>query len=74
MRTLCQSVDACIRSSGPMNANSFAADTLKRAFDMILNRVAMGLALPPGKSSPVVSYDEFQSSLHRNLMTVTSDR
>jgi hypothetical protein len=32
------------------------------------------LALPPGKSSPVVGYDEFKSSLHSNLMTVISDR
>jgi hypothetical protein len=61
-------VDACIRSPGPVNTKRLAADTLKRALDMILNRVAMGLTLPSRKSFPVVGDNHFQPSWHGNLV------
>jgi hypothetical protein len=51
-----------------MNANGLAADTLKRALDMILNRVAMGLTLPTRKSSPVIGDNHFQPSRHCSLI------
>ena len=59
MSALCQSVDACIGSSGTVDADRLAADTLKRPLDMILNRVAMGLTLPSRKSFPVVGDNHF---------------
>jgi hypothetical protein len=65
---LCESVDACIRSPGPMNTKRFATDTLKRALDMILNRVSMGLTLPSRKSFPVVGDNHFQPSRHGNVV------
>ena len=64
MRALCESVDACIGSSGPVNADRLAGDTLKRALDTILNRVAMGLTLSSSKSLPVVGDNHFQPSRH----------
>src|SRR5438477_2005171 len=67
MRALCEGVNPGISSSGAMNSHERAADTLERALKMVLNRVAMGLALPPRKSSPVVCNDQFQPSRHRNL-------
>jgi hypothetical protein len=67
MGTLCESVDARIRSPGSVNTDPLAADTLKRALDMILNRVAMGLTLPSRKSFPVVGDNHFQPSRHGNL-------
>ena len=67
MRALCEGVNPGISSSGAMNSHERAADTLERALKMILNRVAMGLALPPCKSSPVVCNDQFQPSRHRHL-------
>jgi hypothetical protein len=68
MGALGESVDAGISSSGPVNADRLAADTLKRALDMILNRVAMGLTLPPRKSFSVVGDNHFQPSRHGNLV------
>src|SRR6266516_416336 len=73
MGALCESVDACIGSSGPMNADRLASDTLKRALDMNLNCVAMGLTLPSRKSFPVVGDNHFQPSRHGNLTIVISD-
>src|SRR5439155_286909 len=42
MCALRESVDSGIRSSGAVNADGLAANTLKCALDMILNRIAMG--------------------------------
>ena len=62
MRTLCKGVNTGVRSSSAVNAHSSAGDALKRAFDVILHRVAMRLALPAGEWRAVVSDDQFQSS------------
>src|SRR5947207_15314717 len=67
MCALSEGVHPGIGSSGAVNTNSLATDMFKRALKMILNRVAMGLALPPCKSSPVVCNDQFQPSRHRHL-------
>jgi hypothetical protein len=68
MSALCESVDACIRSPGPMNTDGLAPDTRKRALDMILNRVAMRLTLPAGKSFPIVGDNHLQPSRHGSPM------
>jgi hypothetical protein len=52
-------MDACVRSSGPVNARASSGDALKRAFQMILNSVAVRLALPARERRAVISYDEF---------------
>jgi hypothetical protein len=67
MCALSEGVHPGIGSSGAVNTNSLATDMFKLALKMILNRIAMGLALPPRKSSPVVCNDQFQPSRHRNL-------
>ena len=74
MCTLRERVNACVRSSGPVNAHRPSGDALKRAFEMILDRIAMSLALPAGEWRAVVRDDEFQSSRHRNLVNVICDR
>src|SRR5438034_10336525 len=67
MCALSEGVHPGIGSSGAVNTNSLATDMFKRALKVVLNRVAMGLALPPRKSSSVVCNDQFQPSRHRNL-------
>ena len=64
MRALGKSVNASIRSSGPVDAHTLAADAFKRALEVVLNRVAMGLTLPARKRGPVVGNDHFQPSRH----------
>jgi hypothetical protein len=74
MGALGESVDASVGSSSPVNADRLAADTLKRSLDMVLNRVAMGLTLPPRKSFPLVGDNHFQPSRHGNLVIVISEQ
>ena len=55
MCALRQGVDARIGSSGTVNAHRLTTNAFKCAFDMVLDRVAMRLTLPAGKSGPVIS-------------------
>jgi hypothetical protein len=57
-------MNTCIGSSGPEHPWSFAGNSLKRALEMVLNSVAMRLALPAGERRAVVSDDQFQSPWH----------
>jgi hypothetical protein len=52
-------VDARVCSSGAMNAHHFAEDALERAFHVILDRVAMRLALPASEFCSIVRNNEF---------------
>src|ERR1700720_1891385 len=58
----------CVHSGvGPacaVNSHTLAAYTLKSALKIILNRVAMGLALPSCKPRSVVGDDQFQPLRH----------
>ena len=54
MRALGKGVDSSIRSAGAVNTHTLAADAFKRAFEVVLNSVAMGLTLPARKRGPVV--------------------
>ena len=74
MCALRERVNACIRSPGPVDAHEFAGDALKRVLQMILNSVAMRLALPPGERHAVVRYDHFKSSGHGNVAIVVGDQ
>ena len=68
MRALCERMDPGVGSSGPVHAHGSAGDTLKCALDMILNSVAMRLALPAGERRTVVGDDQFQSLHHGTLV------
>jgi hypothetical protein len=57
-------VDAGVCSSGAVNAHRFAKDPLKRALHVILDSIAMRLALPTGELRAIVRDDEFQPSCH----------
>jgi hypothetical protein len=52
-------MDAGVCSPGTVNAQAPANDPLKRVLQMVLNRVAMRLALPAGKRRAVVRDDKF---------------
>jgi hypothetical protein len=68
MSALRESVDSGIRSPGALNAEGLAADTLECALNIVLNRIAMGLALPSRKVRSVVGDNQFQPSRHPNLL------
>jgi hypothetical protein len=52
-------VNAGVRSSSTMNAHLFANDPLKRALQVILDGIAMRLALPTGERRAIVCNNEF---------------
>jgi hypothetical protein len=66
MCALGEGVDSSIRSSSSVSAHPLATDAFKRSLEVILNRVAMGLALPACKRCAVVGDDYFQPSRHPN--------
>src|SRR5207244_2582858 len=68
-----EGVYACVRSPGSVNAHWCSGDALKRALQMILDSVAMRLALPAGEWRAVISRDHFQPSGHCNLAIVIGD-
>jgi hypothetical protein len=51
-----------------VNARRLAKDALKRALHVILNGIAMRLALPTGEWRTVIRDDEFQPSCHSMLV------
>jgi hypothetical protein len=55
--TLSKRVNAGVGPSGSVNANVFAAHPLQSALKMVLNGIAMGLALPTREWSAIVSDD-----------------
>jgi hypothetical protein len=57
MCALREGVDACVRSPGPVNAHRPSGDAFKRAFEMILNGIAVRLTLPAGEWRAVVRDD-----------------
>jgi hypothetical protein len=52
-------VNAGVCSSGTVNARRLAKDALKRALHVILDSIAMRLALPTGEWRTVVCNNEF---------------
>jgi hypothetical protein len=54
MCALRECMNSCVGSTGAVHSNGLAADALKRALKMILNRIAMRLTLPTGERSSVV--------------------
>src|SRR5437773_10717795 len=68
MCALRESVDSGVRSPGAVNADGLAADMLKCALNMILNRIAMGLTLPARELRSIIGDNQFQPSRHPNLL------
>ena len=64
MCALRECVDSSVGPARAVNAHALAGHTLESALDMILNRVAMGLALPSCKPRSVVGDDQFQPLRH----------
>src|ERR1044071_7353035 len=64
MRALRERVNTRVRTSRSVYAHRPSGDAFERAFQMILNSVAVRLALPAGEWHAVVSHDEFQSFGH----------
>jgi len=61
VRTLSECMHTRIRSARSDDADSRAANLFKRNFELILDCVALPLALPASKIAPVVGNDEFHS-------------
>jgi hypothetical protein len=55
MCALSERMDTGIRAPGAVNPDALAAQFLECAFEFILNRFAMGLTLPTGEGSAVIS-------------------
>ena len=52
---------SCVRSAGAVHSSRSIKDLRQRCLDMILDSIPVRLALPAGKSSPVVRDDQKES-------------
>jgi hypothetical protein len=59
VRALRECVNARVRSSGAVNAHRIAKNPPKRTLQVVLDRIAMRLALPTGERRTIVSDDKF---------------
>ena len=57
-------MDARIGPAGAMHPYGLGTDTLKGAFQSVLNRIAVRLALPSGKRGAVVRNDQLEPRRH----------
>ena len=64
MRALRDRVHARVRPAGAMDAHLCGADLLEGPFEVVLDCISVGLALPSGKGRAVVGYDELQPGRH----------
>ena len=64
MRALRQRVDTGIGPPSAMHPYGLGTDSLKSAFQVVLNRIAVRLALPSGKRSTVVRNDQLEPRPH----------
>lgn len=69
MCALSKGMDTGISPSGAMHSNGRACDLPEYAFQMILDRVSMLLALPTGKVTTVVRNDQPEPLRHRGGLT-----
>src|SRR5207247_10890146 len=60
-------MDTRIGPSGAMDADRRGTDTLKSIFQVVLNRIAVRLALPSGKRCSVVGNDQLKPRRHLAL-------
>ncbi len=59
MRALAEGMHAGIGSTGAMKADCRPGDFCERAFDVVLDGIAINLALPAGEGAAVIGDDEF---------------
>src|SRR5436305_13874841 len=59
--TLSESMHAGIGASSAVNSNPRARNSMDRPFKFILDRLAMGLALPAGKCGSVIGDGQLES-------------
>ena len=59
MRALSECMNTRVRSTGAVDANLISGDARECAFEMVLDRIAIALALPAGKAGPVVRHGKF---------------
>src|SRR5215831_5518665 len=55
-------VNAGIGPTGPVDPGNLSRYSCERRFELILNRVLLRLALPPGKGRAVVGDNQFQTT------------
>src|SRR5437660_5197486 len=65
MRALRERVHAGVSATGPVNGNVPAGNSMKSTFELVLNGVAMGLALPAGVFRTVVRDEKLKPLRHR---------
>src|SRR5439155_21337820 len=62
-------MDAGIGPPSAMDPDRLGTDTLKSIFQMVLNRIAVRLALPSGKRGTVVGNDQLEPRSHLIVLT-----
>jgi hypothetical protein len=67
MSALRECVHTGVCSPGAVNAHRLPQNALKRLLQVILNRIAMSLALPPGELRAIVCNNQLQPSRHYDL-------
>lgn len=69
MRALGQRMDTSVGPPGAMHPDGLGTDASKSAFQAVLNRIAVRLALPSGKRGTVVGNDQLEPRRHLIAMT-----
>ena len=64
VRALRQRMHTRIGPPGAMHPDGLGTNALKSIFQAVLNRIAVRLALPPGKQRPVVRNDQLEPRRH----------
>jgi hypothetical protein len=64
MRALRQRMDTRVGPPSAMHPDGLGTNTLKSAFQAVLNRIAVRLALPSGKRGTVVRNDQLEPRWH----------
>jgi len=58
MRALCERVHSGIGATSPVNPDALGTNLFDRAFEMVLDSIAVPLALPAGKRRAVIRDDQ----------------
>jgi len=72
MRALTEGVDASVSSAGAVHPDRFARDFCQCPLQMILNSVAVKLALPTGKVRSIVRDHQLEPLTHEGYLASSS--
>lgn len=64
MRALRESMNARVGATGAVHAQRLRTNLFERVFEPVLNRVAIGLALPSGETRTIVGNDQLEPRRH----------